>query len=173
MKNKVLSLVLILLFILIFFLFYKGLKNSSIYTPVTEIEKDIPYFEAKIFDKNENTNSNEIFSDENKFYLLNIWASWCVPCRDEHPFLLNLGKQDNLEIIGLNYKDNTENAKKFLKELNNPYKVILSDKDGIIAIEWGAYGVPETFLIYDKKIIKKYIGPLNSKSLLEIKELIK
>ena len=104
---------------------------------------------------------------------MNIWASWCAPCRDEHPFLLNLGKQDNLEIIGLNYKDNTENAKKFLKELNNPYKVILTDKDGIIAIEWGAYGVPETFLIYDKKIIKKYIGPLNLNSLLEIKELIK
>ena len=153
-------------------MFYKGLENENIYKPNNILKKDIPNFETKLFNTEKKITSNEIFK-ENKFYLLNIWASWCAPCRDEHPFLLNLGKQDNLEIIGLNYKDNTENAKKFLKELNNPYKVILSDKDGIIAIEWGAYGVPETFLIYDKKIIKKYIGPLNSKSLLEIKELIK
>ena len=104
---------------------------------------------------------------------MNIWASWCVPCRDEHPFLLNLSKLDNIEIIGLNYKDNNQKAKKFLNELDNPYKVILSDKDGTIAIEWGAYGVPETFLIHDKKIIKKFIGPLNTNSLLEIKKFIK
>ena len=153
-------------------MFYKGLENENIYKPNNISTKDIPNFETKLFNTEKKTTSNEIFTG-NKFYLLNIWASWCVPCRDEHPFLLNLGKQDNLEIIGLNYKDNTENAKKFLKELNNPYKVILTDKDGIIAIEWGAYGVPETFLIYDKKIIKKYIGPLNLNSLLEIKELIK
>tara|TARA_A100001011_G_C14242665_1_gene813967 strand:- start:281 stop:640 length:360 start_codon:yes stop_codon:yes gene_type:complete len=114
---------------------------------------------------------DEIFKDD-KFYLMNIWSSWCIPCRDEHPFLLNLKSQKNLEIIGLNYKDNNENAKKFLKELNSPYKVILSDKDGLIAIEWGAYGVPETFIIYNKKIIKKYIGPLNSNSLLEIIKII-
>ena len=69
MKNKFLSLVSILLFVLIFFFFYKGLKNSNIYTPVTKIEKDIPFFEAKIFDKNENISSNEIFIDDNKFYL--------------------------------------------------------------------------------------------------------
>ena len=153
-------------------MFYKGLENENIYKPNNIFKKDIPNFETKLFNTEKKIASNEIFK-ENKFYLLNIWASWCAPCRDEHPFLLNLGKKDNLEIIGLNYKDNTENAKKFLKELNNPYKVILSDNDGIIAIEWGAYGVPETFLIYDKKIIKKYIGPLSSKSMLEIKELIK
>ena len=99
MTNKFLYLILILLLVFIFFLFYKGLKNSSIYTPVTEIEKDIPYFEAKIFDENENTNSNEIFIDDNKFYLLNIWASWCVPCIDEHPFLLELTKQKKLKLI--------------------------------------------------------------------------
>ena len=172
MKIKIFSSFTITIFLIIFFMFYKGLENENIYKPNNILKKDIPNFETKLFNTEKKITSNEIFK-ENKFYLLNIWASWCAPCRDEHPFLLNLGKQDNLEIIGLNYKDNTENAKKFLKELNNPYKVILSDNDGIIAIEWGAYGVPETFLIYDKKIIKKYIGPLNSKSLLEIKELIK
>ena len=104
---------------------------------------------------------------------MNIWASWCVPCRDEHPFLMNLSNQKNLEIIGLNYKDDNKKAKIFLKELDNPYKIIFSDISGTIAIEWGAYGVPETFLISDKKIIKKFIGPLDNSSLIEIKKLIK
>merc|ERR1711965_664084 len=103
---------------------------------------------------------------------MNIWSSWCVPCKNEHPFLMDLKNQNNLEIIGLNYKDNKINAQNFLKELGNPYKTIFFDENGIIAIEWGAYGVPETFLIYDEKIIKKIIGPLDSKSLLEIKRLI-
>ena len=103
---------------------------------------------------------------------MNIWASWCLPCRDEHVFLMNLSEQKSIEIIGLNYKDNNKNAKNFLKELDSPYKTILSDKNGTIAIEWGAYGVPETFLIYNKKILKKIIGPINNESLLEIKKLI-
>jgi cytochrome c biogenesis protein CcmG/thiol:disulfide interchange protein DsbE len=104
---------------------------------------------------------------------MNIWASWCVPCKEEHPILINLANQKEIEIIGLNYKDNFANAQNFLSKLKNPYKIILSDKDGTIAIEWGAYGVPETFLIYNKKIIKKFIGPLNENSLSEIKRLVK
>ena len=173
MINKFLYLISIILLVFIFFLFYKGLKNSSIYTPVTEIEKDIPYFEAKIFDKNENTNSNEIFIDENKFYILNIWASWCVPCIDEHPFLLELTKQKNLNLIGLNYKDNDIKAKKFLTKLGNPYSMIFSDYKGTLAINWGAYGVPESFLIKKRKIIKKIIGPIDENYFNEIKKLIK
>ena len=86
---------------------------------------------------------------------------------------MDLSKQQNIEIIGLNYKDNIENAKIFLNELNNPYKKILSDKDGIISIEWGAYGVPESFLVYNNKILKKIIGPINKNLFLEIREIIK
>tara|TARA_B100000902_G_scaffold382351_1_gene419895 strand:+ start:1921 stop:2439 length:519 start_codon:yes stop_codon:yes gene_type:complete len=171
MKIKIFPSFIIISFLLIFFVFYKGLEITNIYTPDTNIKKDIPFFEAKLFDENNSSNSDEIFNDD-KFYLLNIWASWCVPCRDEHPFLVKLGYQDNIEVIGLNYKDKKDNAKKFLKELKNPYKVILSDKDGTIAIEWGAYGVPETFLIHNKIIIKRFIGPLNNKTLSEIKKLI-
>ena len=104
---------------------------------------------------------------------MNIWASWCVPCREEHQFLMELKKEKNLKIIGLNYKDDTKNAKKFLDDLKNPYSNIFLDKDGLIAIEWGAYGVPESFLIYNKKIIKKVIGPLNGNLTSEIKKLIK
>tara|TARA_B100001093_G_C26366289_1_gene816723 strand:- start:42 stop:560 length:519 start_codon:yes stop_codon:yes gene_type:complete len=172
MKNKIFPIFISIVFILIFVIFYRGLQNSNIYIPKTSIEKDIPNFNAKIFNSNKKINSEEVFKKD-KFYLMNIWASWCIPCRDEHLYLMNLSNQKIIEVIGLNYKDNKSNAKKFLEELNNPYKIIISDEDGTIAIEWGAYGVPETFLIHNKRIVKKYVGPLNSNSLLEIKKLIK
>ena len=96
-----------------------------------------------------------------------------MPCRDEHPLLISLTKNKKLEIIGLNYKDNFKNAEKFLYELGNPYKKILVDKDGTISIEFGAYGVPETFLIYEKKIIRKFFGPLNIESVKKIEKILK
>ncbi len=172
MKIKIFPTLVIFFFIIIFFIFYKGLQNSNIYTPKINIKKNIPFFEAKLFNSDELISSNEIFKKD-KFYLMNIWASWCIPCKDEHPFLLNLSSSNNIEIIGLNYKDNNENAKKFLKEFSSPYKYILSDSNGLIAIEWGAYGVPESFIIFNNEIIKKFIGPLNINSISEIKELIK
>ena len=172
MKNKIFPAFIIVLFIIFFIIFYKGLKNSNIYTPRNIVDKDIPKFEAKIFNSKNRMKSINIFKS-NKFYLLNIWASWCVPCRDEHPFLMNLSKENNLEMIGLNYKDDIVNANNFLEQLKNPYRKIFIDLDGTLAIEWGAYGVPESFLIKNGKIIKKVIGPLNDKSLIEIKDLIK
>ena len=171
MKIKFLPIFLIIIFFTIFLIFYKGLQNSNIYTPDTITKKNIPSFETKIFDTDNKVNSKNIFLDD-KFYLLNIWSSWCVPCREEHDFLIRLSKQENMEIIGLNYKDSNENARNFLNELNNPYKTILIDKNGTIAIEWGAYGVPETFLIYNKTIIKRVIGPINKDTFLEIIKLI-
>ena len=172
MKIKIFPTFLIISLLIIFIIFYKGLQNHNIYTPNTNIEKNIPIFETKIFDSEDTVNSKNFFLD-NKFYLLNIWASWCVPCRNEHSFLISLSKKRDIEIIGLNYKDNIKNAKNFIRELGNPYSVIFLDLDGTISIEWGAYGVPETFLIYDKKIIKKIIGPINDDSFAEIEKLIK
>ena len=171
MKNKIILTFLIFIFSTVFFIFYKGLHNSNIYTPNVEYKKNIPIFEAQMFDKEKKINSNQIF-DRDKFYLLNIWASWCVPCRDEHSYLIDLNDKSNIEIIGLNYKDDEEKAKLFLKELDNPYKIIISDKDGLIAIEWAAYGVPESFLIYNNEIIKKIIGPINENTMKEIRALI-
>ena len=171
MKIKFIPTFLIIIFILIFIFFYKGLNNSSIYTPKSNLKKEIPNFFAKEFKTNKKINSLDIFVDD-QYYIFNIWASWCVPCRTEHPLLMNLSKQENLKIIGLNYKDNYDNAKKFLNELQNPFDIILLDNDGPIAIEWGAYGVPETFLIKKSKVVKKIIGPLTNKTINEIKELI-
>ena len=172
MKNKINFLIIISFFIFVLVIFYKGLDNSNLYTPATNKKKNIPQFVAKTFFEKKLTQSKDIFYKD-KFYLVNIWASWCVPCKDEHPFLMNLSKNKKIEIIGINYKDNFNNAEKFIHELGNPYSKILLDRNGTKAIEWGAFGVPETFLIYENKIIKRYIGPLNSKLVDEIKNYIK
>ena len=124
MKNKIFPFLVVIFSIFLFVIFYKGLNKSSLYEPNNEIEKDIPVFSALTFFDKKEISSKNIF-DKDRFYLLNVWASWCVPCRDEHPLLINLGQNKKLEIIGLNYKDNSKNAKKFLEEMGNPYKVIL------------------------------------------------
>jgi cytochrome c biogenesis protein CcmG/thiol:disulfide interchange protein DsbE len=172
MKKKLIPYSIILIFLIIFVVFYKSLKDTNIYTPEVKINNDIPIFSAKLLLLNENSTSTEIFKSD-QFYLLNIWASWCAPCREEHPILMSLSKNNKLTIIGMNYKDNKKNAKSFLDELGNPYEKIIVDKNGINSIEWGAFGVPETFIIYNNKIIKKYIGPLNQEFFLEIQNLIK
>ncbi|WP_435090128.1 DsbE family thiol:disulfide interchange protein [Candidatus Pelagibacter bacterium nBUS_30] len=171
MKNKLLPIFITLIFIIIFVIFYKGLKNTNIYTPEKKINNKIPLFSADLFNSNKSINSTELFSSD-KFYLLNIWSSWCVPCRQEHPLLMDLAKNKKIKVIGINYKDNKINAQNFLDELGNPYKNIIFDKEGVKSIEWGAYGVPESFLIQNGIILRKYIGPLNNESIKEIKLLI-
>ena len=172
MKNKVLPLSIVSVFIIIFIIFYKGLQNTNIYTPDTKTSFEVPSVSVKLFNSDEIINTLEIFNSD-KFYLLNIWSSWCVPCKQEHPILMELSQNDNLEVIGVNYKDTKKNANDFLKDLGNPYDNIIFDNKGTNAIEWGAYGVPESFLINNNKIIKKYIGPLSKGSLQEIKIFIK
>ena len=172
MKNKLLLFSIGLVFIIIFIIFYKGLQNTNIYTPESKISYEIPLVSVELFNSNEIVSTKEIFNSDN-YYLLNIWSSWCVPCRQEHSILMELTKNDNLNVIGINYKDTMKNAKNFLNELGNPYDEIIFDDKGTNAIEWGAYGVPETFLINKNKIIKKYIGPLTNKSMEEIKLFLK
>lgn len=92
--------------------------------------------------------------------LVNVWASWCAPCRQEHPLLMQLGQDERILIAGLNYKDKPENARRFLGELGNPYDAIGTDDAGRTAINWGVYGVPETFLVgRDGTILWKHVGP--------------
>ena len=172
MKYKFIPLILIFIFLITFVIFFKGLKNSNIYTPNTNLKKEVPSFELKSFDNDSIVISEKIFED-NKYYLMNIWASWCIPCREEHKFLMKLKKDKRIELIGFNYKDNFTNASSFLKDLGNPYDIIVSDKDGTASIEWGAYGVPESFLVYQNKIIKRFIGPINSEDLLKIQKIIR
>lgn len=97
-----------------------------------------------------------------KVTLVNVWASWCAPCRQEHPILMELARDGRFEIAGLNYKDDPENARRFLGSLGNPFTAVGADGNGRTAIDWGVYGVPETFLVgRDGKILYKHVGPLS------------
>ena len=173
MKNKIILSTLLLFFTFCFIVLFKGLNNSNIYVPPRKAEKILKNFNSKDLYSENKISSDQIFVDS-EFYVLNIWSSWCAPCREEHPKLMELSKNKSLKLIGLNYKDNPKNAKRFINEFGNPYFMIIIDKDGIISIDLGAIGVPETFIINkDKKIIKRFLGSLNEKSLKEKKIILK
>ena len=173
MKNNFSIFAIVIFLTFCFIIFYKGLSNSNTYAPKVNDKRNLPNFEAKNFSSNININSKKIF-EEDSFYILNIWASWCIPCRKEHPLLMKLSKNQSIRLIGLNYRDSFDNAKKFINEFGNPYSQILIDNDGTLSVEFGAYGVPESFIIdKNKKILKKIIGPINEKIVEEIKLLIK
>jgi cytochrome c biogenesis protein CcmG, thiol:disulfide interchange protein DsbE len=96
-----------------------------------------------------------------KVSLVNVWASWCVPCHDEAPLLTELGKDKRLQLVGINYKDVPENARRFLGRYGNPFSVVGVDGNGRASIEWGVYGVPETFIVgRDGTILYKLVGPI-------------
>jgi len=98
--------------------------------------------------------------------VLNVWASWCVPCRDEAPLLLTVARDPRVRIVGINYKDSPENARRFLARYGNPYAANGADLNGRASIEWGVYGVPETYVVDGKGIIRlKFVGPLDDRVL--------
>ncbi len=173
MKKNIFYLTILLFFTFIFSIFYMGLEKPNFYTPKEVKNKILEEFTSNDLFSNKEYNSND-FIENNKFTLINIWSSWCVPCRSEHYELMDLNKKTNLNIVGLNYKDKKNNAIKFLNELGNPFSIVLTDPEGIISISLGAYGVPETYLLNNEsKIIKKYIGPLTNENILEIIKIIK
>jgi cytochrome c biogenesis protein CcmG, thiol:disulfide interchange protein DsbE len=101
-----------------------------------------------------------------KVSLVNVWASWCVPCHDEAPLLTELGKDKRLQLVGINYKDVAENARRFLGRYGNPFSVVGVDGNGRAAIEWGVYGVPETFIVgRDGTIVYKLVGPITPENI--------
>lgn len=108
--------------------------------------------------------SSDAFSG--RVTLINVWGSWCLPCRQEHPLLMQLATDERVVIAGLNYKDKPENARRFLGDLGNPYDAIGVDQNGRAAIDWGVYGVPETFLVGpDGTIRYKHVGPFTPESI--------
>ena len=117
MKSKFIPLILILIFLITFVIFFKGLKNSNIYTPDTNLKKEVPSFKLKSFEDDSIVISEKIFKD-NDYYFMNIWASWCIPCKEEHEFLMELKKNDKIDI---NY-DEIGNGKFFYDLIYNPEK---------------------------------------------------
>jgi len=173
MKNKILLIITTIFFVFCFIILFKSLKIPNTYVPKKISQGDLISFDTIDFFTKEKVSSDQIFINQ-EFYVLNIWSSWCVPCRKEHPKLMKLSNETSVKLIGLNYKDDYENAKKFINKFGNPYSKIIIDQTGIISIELGAYGVPETYIINSKKkIIKKFLGPLNEESINEIKLILK
>ena len=170
--NKNIKFIIIILFILfVFFVFYKGLEKPNNYLP----EKNLNKVDTSLIFKNLNNQKETLLGElinNDSFSIINIWASWCLPCRDEHVYLLKLRNTNKVNIIGINYKDKKSNAIEFLSDLGNPYYEVLVDLDGTKSIELGAIGVPETYLISNKIVVKKYIGPLDNIKFKEIIEII-
>ncbi len=172
MKNKlvIIPLIFFLLIILTFFyLLIIDRKPSEI--PSNLINKEAPYFKAESLFNDKTFVSSEHFGNE--IILVNFFATWCKPCLDEHEFIKNFSNKKKIKIIGINYKDNSKKTIKWLKKLGNPYSNIPLDKNGKIAIEWGVYGIPETFLINSKGFIKyRHVGPITKQIYKKINLLI-
>ena len=161
----------ILLLVFIVGIFFISLNKSSNYDTAYLSGNKLTNFELKSFHDNKIFTSSNF--QENNFTLINFWASWCAPCRAEHPVLIELSKEKNLKILGVNFKDKKTNALKFLDNLGNPYDFLAKDELGKQSVIFGIYGIPESIIIdKDLKIIKKYIGPLNNKDINEIKQII-
>ena len=169
MKIKFSFIIFFLIIAFIITIFFKSLFENNNYVP-KKINK-VENISIEEFHSNNELKIKELFDNE-KYIIINIWASWCIPCRQEHKYIKNISKKNNSKIIGLNYKDNEDNAKRFLDELGNPYDIILKDSNGTKSIFLGAYGVPETFIIdRELNILRRYIGPINQKNVVEIKKL--
>ena len=170
--RKINYIIISILFSFLFIILYSSLDNERVYNTKDLIGKKISQVEINLFQSNETINTKEFVNNE--FTILNFWASWCAPCRKEHPNLVRLSKIKNIKLVGINFKDNAENAKSFLKENGNPFDILAEDKNGKNSVNFGVYGIPETILIDSElKILKKYIGPLNIKEVNEIRKLVK
>ena len=158
----------------IFFLsiFWLGLKKDNNYDTKNIIGNKIDSFQLSSIYSNKFI-SEEILK-ENKFTLINFFASWCAPCRAEHEYLLNLSNNSkDIKILGINFKDKKNNAISFLNELGDPYDSVGYDNDGKISISFGIYGIPESILVDQNLIvIKKIIGPIDQNQYNEILELV-
>ena len=162
MKNKLLILPSIFFAIILSIFFYLLIteRNPS-EIPSNLLNKNVPFFEAESLFKNEKFISSQEL--KNEIILVNFFATWCKPCRDEHVYIKRFSNKKGIKVIGINYKDNSKKTIKWLKNLGNPYSDVLIDKNGRVAIDWGVYGIPETFIVNSKGIIKyRHVGPITN-----------
>ena len=159
-----------LILFLIFFYLLKSDRNPS-EIPSAMLNKKAPNFNSKSLFTRNKVASSEILGNE--ITLVNFFATWCKPCLDEHIYIKRFKNETEVKIIGINYKDSSEKTIKWLYELGNPYSIVITDKNGKIGIDWGVYGIPETFIINSKGIIKfRHVGPITDKSFRKINLII-
>ena len=160
MKKQVLKIPFILfILILIIFFYLLIIERNPSKIPSALLNNSIPKFETDSLLKNKKFYSSEEFGNE--IIIVNFFATWCKPCRDEHAYIKKFSSEKKIKVIGINYKDNPEKARDWLKKLGNPYSNIAIDKKGKIAIDWGVYGIPETFIVNSNGIIKyRHVGAI-------------
>ena len=160
--SKIIKISILVILFFIIGVFFIGLSKDNSYSTDSLIGKKIPkinfeYFEGNKFYREDNLKKNN-------YTLINFWASWCAPCRDEHPILVQLSKENNLKLLGVNFKDKKKQADTFLNNFGNPYDFLAKDEQGKHSVMLGIYGIPESILINkDLIILKKFVGPLSFK----------
>ena len=163
MKNYFLKIPFVFFSIILLIFFYLLIiERDPKEIPSALLNKKVQKFETKSLFNNQKFISSQEFGES--VVLVNFFATWCKPCRDEHKYIKKFSEEKNLKIIGINYKDSPEKAIEWLKEIGNPYSNVAIDRKGKIAIDWGVYGIPETFIVDSKSTIKfRYVGPITSK----------
>ena len=167
MSRRILPFSAIIIVAILLGFFYKGLSLDSKLLPSALIDKPAPAFNLpQLHDASLSFSPADM---KGKVWLLNVWASWCAACRSEHPLFMQLARSGNFPIYGLNYKDKQADGQQWLRELGDPYKVSISDLAGDVGIDFGVYGVPETFLIDKEGVIRyKHVGPISRKDWREV-----
>lgn len=146
-------------FVLLIVVFSFGLFNDPRELPSPFLGEQAPTFQLPSLTEPEKIVGSADYAG--KFALVNVWATWCGGCRQEHPFLLELERKGAISIYGINWRDNRPEALSWIRQLGNPYEFSAYDEDGRVGIDWGVYGAPETFLINaDGVVLHKHLGPL-------------
>ncbi len=157
--QKIIKIIISFIFLFVISIFYISLTRDTNYNTSSLINKETPEFKIISFNDSNYYTRDDI---KNNYTLINFWASWCAPCRIEHPILMKLSQTKNLVILGINFKDKEPQAKTFLSELGNPYDLLAKDKNGKHSVKFGIYGIPESILINKElMIIQKFVGPLS------------
>jgi cytochrome c biogenesis protein CcmG/thiol:disulfide interchange protein DsbE len=161
-----LAIIPVVVFALLAVLFGIGLGGDPKNIPSVLVGKPVPAFELAPVEGLNVSGFSTADLKKGDVAVVNVWASWCVPCRDEHPLLVALSKRTDIKLYGINNKDEPENARRFLTTLGQPFAAIGADRDGRASIDWGVYGVPETFIVDGTGLIRyKWIGPLTPEGL--------
>ena len=160
--GKVIRFIPLILFIAIAVVFYRGLSLNPQELPSALIGKPMPAFKlSQLLDESKQLTSADLKGD---IVLLNVWGTWCVYCKYEHPYLIDIAKNDKVTLYGLNYKDVRQDAKQWLKDYEDPYQFSVFDPLGKLGIELGVTAAPETFVIDKSGIIRmKHVGPIDAK----------
>ena len=169
--QKTIKIVISIIFLFVIGVFFIGLNKDTNYNTNSLIGKKIPNINLEYFDEKNFYKEDDL--KKNNYTLINFWASWCAPCRVEHPILIQLSEEKNLKLLGVNFKDKKKQADKFLNDLGNPYDFLTKDDQGRNSVNFGIYGIPESILVNkDLIILKKFVGPLSVEDFNSIIEII-